>query len=78
VEVEDFQSVDMLLREALISLVGAMRREVDLSDGVERPKEADFVNWSAAIFAELCPGSSNKELRSYLKITSEKTWQLVN
>jgi hypothetical protein len=77
-EVEDFQAVGMLLREALISLIGAMRRELDLAEGVDRPKEADFINWSAVLFNELCRGPSNKELRSYLKVTSEKTWQLVN
>jgi hypothetical protein len=78
IEVEDFQAVGMLLREALISLIGAVRREVDLVEGLERPKEADVIGWSAALYNQLCPGASNKELRSYLKGTSGKTWQLVN
>jgi hypothetical protein len=77
VEVEDFQSVGMLLREALIALVGALRRRVTLSDDDERPKDADFTGWSDALMNKLCPGPSNEQLRRHLKNTAKETWQLV-
>lgn len=78
VEAEDFQAVGMLLRECLLSLVPALRRRVDTPAHIERPKDADFIAWSAWLFDSLCPGSSNKELRQHLKNTSRETWQLVN
>jgi hypothetical protein len=77
-EAEDYQSVGMQLRECLITLAGALRRRVEMEAGGERPKDADFVAWSDLITDELCPGSSNKEVRRYLKTTSKQTWQLVN
>lgn len=78
VEVEDYQSVGMLLRESLISLVQALRRHVPLDDQIEKPKNADFVGWSELLMNELCPGGTNKELRQHLKNTAKEAWQLAN
>jgi hypothetical protein len=78
VESEDYQAVGMQLRECLISLVGALRRRVDLKSDLERPHDADFVAWSALLMDELCSGSGNKELRHYLKNAARDAWQLVN
>ncbi|HSV79354.1 MAG TPA: hypothetical protein VLK85_09140 [Ramlibacter sp.] len=78
VEVEDYQAVGMLLRESLISLVSALRRRVPISDGVEKPQEANFVGWSDVLMNELCPGGSRKELRQHLKNTAKEAWQLAN
>lgn len=78
VEAEDYQAVGMQLRESLISLVAALRRRVQISSDVERPQDANFTAWSALLMEELCGGSSNKELRQYLKNTARETWQLVN
>lgn len=78
VEAEDFQAVGMLLRECLLSLVQALRRRADTPAHAERPKDADFISWSALLFDALCPGSSNKELRQHLKNTAREAWQLVN
>jgi hypothetical protein len=78
VEIEDFQAVGMLLRESLVSLVQAMRRRVALNNGVERPKDADFVGWSELLMNQLCPGGSKKELRQHLKNTAKEAWQLAN
>lgn len=77
VEAEDFQAVGMQLRECLISLIGVMRRRVELPRG-ERPQEANVTGWSTILMDHLCPGEPNKELRQYLKTTTEKAWQLVN
>lgn len=77
-EPEDYQGVGMLLRESLLSLAGALRRRIELKEGVERPHEANFIGWMGLLVDELCRGSSNKELRHHLKSTSKDTWQLVN
>jgi len=78
VEAEDFQAVGVQLRECLISLVGAMRRRIEITSNGERPQDSNFIAWSALLADELCPGSSNKELRQYLKNTAKETWQLVS
>ena len=78
VEVEDLQAVGMLLRECLLSLLGAVRRRIELPAEVARPQDANFKDWSVLLLDHLCPGGSNKDLRSYLKGASESTWQLVN
>jgi hypothetical protein len=78
VEAEDYQAVGVHLRESLISLVGALRRRVAIPPDRERPQDANFVAWTELLIDQLCQGSSNKELRQYLKGTAKDTWQLVN
>lgn len=78
IEAEEYQAVGMQLRECLISLVGVMRRRVELPAGNEQPQDANFIGWAGVLMDHLCPGERNKELRRYMKATSEKTWQLVN
>lgn len=78
IEPEDYQAVGMQLRECLISLIAALRRRVEIADLPERPQDANFIAWMEVLMNQLCPGSSNKELRQYMKTTAEKTWQLVN
>ena len=78
VEAEDYQSVGMQLRECLISLIGALRRRVQLDSNEERPQDANFLAWSALLMNTLCHGASNKELRRHLKNVAKETWQLVN
>ena len=78
VEVEDYQSVGMLLREGLISLVAALRRRTDLPADDERPQDANFIGWTEILMNQLCGGSSNKELRQHLKNTAKETWQIAN
>jgi hypothetical protein len=54
-----------------------MRRRITVPDSIAQPKEGDFVNWYDLLMDILAPGSSNKELRQYLKHTAKDTWQLV-
>ena len=68
----------MHLRESLLSVVGALRRRVELPAEMERPQDANFVAWSALLMDQLCGGSGNKELRQHLKNIAKETWQLVN
>ncbi|MEE8623170.1 MAG: gamma-glutamylcyclotransferase [Alphaproteobacteria bacterium] len=78
IEAEDYQAVGMQLRECLISLVGVMRRRIEFRADVEKPQGANFIGWAGVLMDHLCPDGKNKELRQYMKVTSEKTWQLVN
>lgn len=78
VEAEDYQTVGMLLREALISLIGALRRRTEIPEEIERPQDANFIGWSDTLMNQLCPGSSNKNLRQHLKSIAKESWQLVN
>ena len=78
IEAEDHQAVGMQLRECLISLVSAVRRRLEFLSGTELPQDANFVGWSALLIDKCCSGSSNDELRRYLKSTAKDTWQLVN
>jgi hypothetical protein len=77
IEPEDFQSVGMSLREALISLVGAVRRRTELPGEGEELQAANFIGWIEVLMNHLCGGSSNKELRQHLKNTAKDAWQLV-
>jgi hypothetical protein len=78
IEAEDYQSVGMLLREALISLVTALRRRTIVPDGTDLPQDSNFLGWSELLMNVLCGGGSNKELRQHLKNTAKETWQLTN
>lgn len=78
VEAEDYQTVGMHLREALISLVSALRRRTTIPEGSERPQDANFLGWSEILLNTLCGGASNKDLRQHLKSLAKETWQLVN
>ncbi|TSD84153.1 gamma-glutamylcyclotransferase [Mycobacterium sp. KBS0706] len=78
IEAEEFQSAGMRLRECLITLVGAVRRRIELPAGGEFPRDADVPGWNEILINHLCRGGSNKTLRQYLKTTSDRTWQLVN
>ena len=78
VEAEDYQSVGMLLREALISLITALRRRTTVPDGTDLPQDSNFLGWSDLLMNVLCGGGSNKELRQHLKNIAKETWQLTN
>ena len=78
IEAEDCQAVGMQLRECLISLVGVMRRRIELRADMEKPQDANFIGWAGVLMDHLCAGAKDKELRQYMKATSEKAWQLVN
>lgn len=78
IEAVDFQAVGMQLRECLISLMGAVRRQVDLPVANERPQDANVVAWGEILLNHLCPGRRDKELRAHLKAANESAWQLAN
>jgi len=78
VEAEDYQAVGMQLREALVSLVVAIRRRVTVPNGTELPQAANFIGWSDLLMNILCPGGSVRELRQHLKAIAKEAWQLTN
>jgi len=53
-----------------------VRRRIELP--AEQPQNANVIGWNALLFDHFCPGENNKELRQYLKATTERAWQLVN
>lgn len=72
-EAEDFQSVGIKCRDALIALAKDHAGDEWVGEVAEPPKAADFKGWST-IFAERL---SDGRVRSYLKALAEKTWDLT-
>lgn len=72
-EAEDFQSVGIKCRDALIAL-GKQHQDADwLGEVQERPKVADFKGWGAIYAERLADGRQ----RSYVKAMVDKTWDLA-
>lgn len=77
-EAEDFQAVGMKCRECLLTFVRDAQGDVQVQPGVERPKGADFVNWSALVAEWAAKGDQSRDIRRHLKQLADSTWQLVN
>ncbi len=77
-EAEEFQAVGMRCRECLLALVRAVAQDSMVPNGIERPKNADFIKWSELIANTVAKGSSSEEIRGYLKTLAKGTWQLVS
>ncbi len=77
-EVEEFQSVGMLLRECLITLLEKVRIRIEFPIEIEAPQNSNFVDWSEIFLNQLCSGKQNKDLRKHVKNMAKETWQLVN
>jgi hypothetical protein len=77
-EIEDFQAVGMLCREALTSFVREILDTGAFDDLEDKPKAGDFVNWSDRMVGHVAAGGSAEHVRGYLKTSSAKAWQLVN
>ncbi|WP_157103904.1 hypothetical protein [Nocardia harenae] len=73
-ESEDFQSVGIKCRDALIALARLHAGSDWLGEIVDAPKAADFKGW-ANIFAERL--TSESRVRSYVKTLADKTWDLA-
>ena len=78
VEAEDYQAVGMQLRECLITLTTVLRRRIEIPSNIERPQDANFIEWVSVLLNQLCPGKENERLRNYIRVTSEKIWRLVS
>ena len=72
-ESEDFQSVGIKCRDALIALGKSHRDAPWVGAVADPPKAADFKGWGN-IFAE---SLSDSRLRSYLKALVDRTWDLT-
>jgi hypothetical protein len=77
-EAEEFQAVGMRCRECLIAMVRAVAQPSMVPEGTEKPKAADFKQWSELIADEIASGSSAGEVRGYLKALARSAWQLVS
>jgi hypothetical protein len=63
-EAEEFQAVAMRLREGLLALVRELVEDIEILQGEERPKMADFPAWNELIANAVAPGSSLEHVRS--------------
>jgi hypothetical protein len=77
-ESEEIQAIGMRCRECLITLARSIANPAMVPKGNETPKAGDFIHWSELIADSLAPGSSNREIRSYLKSIARSVWQLVS
>ena len=77
-EVEDFQSVGVRLREALVSLGMALKNLIDGHHDEQELKGADFKGWAHVAAEVIAAGADRSTLRGLLKSTSEKTWVYVS
>jgi hypothetical protein len=73
-ESEDFQSVGIKCRDALIALAKFHMDAPWVGEVQDPPKAADFKGW-ANIFAERL--TDGRRLRAYLKAIVDKTWDLT-
>lgn len=76
VEQEDFQSVGVRCREALLSLTAELGSPAMVPVGESAPKKADFVHWSERIADHAAGGGSLADIRSHLKMTAKSAWDL--
>lgn len=76
-EAEEFQSVGLRCREALLSFVREGSPSTSVPESDPLPKLADFVAWSESIANEAAPGPGAEHLRSYLKKTAREAWDYV-
>ncbi|MGZ3393137.1 MAG: hypothetical protein ACXWPK_03205 [Isosphaeraceae bacterium] len=77
-KVEEFQSVGMKCRECLLFLAQSLAKPEMVPAGEEAPKRGYFIHWCELIANHVAPGSSNDNIRAYLKQVSKSTWQLVS
>lgn len=77
-EAEDFQAVGMRCREALVEFAKEVAPSIDVPEGTERPKAADFKAWAALAARALSPGQGGRQLRAYLRDVAAETWELVS
>jgi hypothetical protein len=77
-EAEDFQTVGMRCRECMIVMVRTLSMPAMVPVNASPPKHADVVHWAELIAGHVAHGSSAKEVRGYLKVTSKAGWELVN
>lgn len=77
-EAIDFQTVGMRCRECILALIKAISSNDMIPEGQKTPKAGDFIQWSELIANTIARGSSEEEIRGYLKSMSKSTWQLVN
>ena len=77
VEAEDFQSVGMRCREALLSLTNELADPSMVPAGETAPRKSDFVHWSEYIAGAVVAGGSLADVRSHLKTTAKSAWDLA-
>ena len=76
-KVEDFQTIGMRCREALITVVHIAHNLIEVSISEDTPKRADF-RWGGLVADVVLRGSSHRERRGLLKSSAESSWKFTN
>jgi hypothetical protein len=76
-EAEEFQSIGMRCRDALLDLAEGTARAEMVREGEETPQRDNFLAWKELIANAIAGGKSAERVRQYLKAVSEETWKLV-
>ena len=77
-ESEEVQAVGMRCRETLLTFIRSVSDPAMVPEGSEKPKTADFLNWSQLVAGHLAAGKRNERIRGYLKALAKESWDLVN
>lgn len=77
-KVEEYQSVGMKCREALLFLIRKLAKPELIPKGQDTPQLGNFVAWSELIANHVVAGSKNDRIRSHLKDISKSAWQLAS
>jgi predicted RNA-binding Zn-ribbon protein involved in translation (DUF1610 family) len=77
-EAEDFQTIGMRSREALLNLIHVAQECVPMPNGQEKPKKSDFRGWLEIVSNAALPGPNQQERRSLVKAGGENAWKFTN
>ena len=76
-EAEEFRSVGMRCRDALLDFAAASVQTTEVPQGQEPPQVGNFLGWTELLANTIARGKSAERVRSYLKRVADETWQLV-
>lgn len=77
-EAEDFQTIGMRSREALLDLIHVAQECVPMPNGQEKPNKSNFRGWLEIVSKAALPGPNQQERRSLLKAGGENAWKFTN
>lgn len=78
VEAEEFQTLGLMLRELLITVMDTLAEFIEFPDASTQPKRGDVKARAALTIATMVPGRSNQALRKHLVDATEGVWEISN
>lgn len=77
-EVNDYQSIGVRCREALLAFSGAAQTALPWTSDQEQPKKADLKTWADHICSVALAGPSHEHRRHLFKTLLESAWKFTN